>query len=234
MPVAVLITQIALTRQISLSSAYHVTDRYVFPYRCVLATAQGSQCCLMSSLACRYYTEGPASASSPRILSLNDDAWTFKLYERPENVPATFFQPNFDPSSWDKVYLSMLFHGTLNLCGTHNDQEHAFKITASLMSWGPYWHLHYRSLMVICQCMHLPHACLLLGSCMPCKWADLGCMIALKEHEITSWYDHAVMSSDFDSESTIMSCPHAHIPISSDMPCHDPSCPQQHFSVATC
>lgn len=39
----------------------------------------------------------------PRIVSLNDPAWTFKLFDRPEAVPTTFFDEGFRTDGWDKV-----------------------------------------------------------------------------------------------------------------------------------
>ncbi|KAK9808191.1 hypothetical protein WJX73_006921 [Symbiochloris irregularis] len=56
-----------------------------------------------SQNALRYYTEGPGSVKVPRVISLNDPAWTFKLFDRPEAVPTTFFDESFRTEDWDKI-----------------------------------------------------------------------------------------------------------------------------------
>lgn len=40
---------------------------------------------------------------SPRIISLNSDAWRFHLFDRPEAVPAAFSNADFDASQWDQA-----------------------------------------------------------------------------------------------------------------------------------
>ena len=62
--------------------------------------------CAQHMLSCckhRYYTDRPASVEAPRIISLNDEAWTFKLFDRPEHVPKSFFDVEFKPDQWDQV-----------------------------------------------------------------------------------------------------------------------------------
>lgn len=41
--------------------------------------------------------------SSPRILSLNGDAWRFRLFDAPEAVPAGFGGAGFDASGWPRI-----------------------------------------------------------------------------------------------------------------------------------
>ena len=55
--------------------------------------------------ALKYFTEEPRAAPRPRILNLNSDAggWRFKLFDKPERVPAEFWEPSYDDSKWDQV-----------------------------------------------------------------------------------------------------------------------------------
>lgn len=53
--------------------------------------------------ALRYFIKGPDPADNTNILSLNNADWSFHLYDRPENVPESFKDPDFDDGNWGKV-----------------------------------------------------------------------------------------------------------------------------------
>ena len=55
--------------------------------------------------ALRYFTEGPKQASRDRTLSLNSSNgdWSFKLYDKPEDVQQGFWTSGFDDKGWNEV-----------------------------------------------------------------------------------------------------------------------------------
>lgn len=71
--------------------------------------------------ALSYFIDGPDDALQERKISLNSTSgdWKFKLHDKPGDVTAGFWEPEFDDSSWQKV--NNISHTRLNTisCWVH-------------------------------------------------------------------------------------------------------------------
>ncbi|KAL4457400.1 hypothetical protein ABPG75_012265 [Micractinium tetrahymenae] len=55
------------------------------------------------SQAAEHFRLRSGASTSPRLLSLNGDAWRFQLFDRPYAVPPGFSEADFDASAWPQV-----------------------------------------------------------------------------------------------------------------------------------
>ena len=50
-----------------------------------------------------YFIKDPKAADNANLLTLNSSGWSFQLYDRPEDVPKAFSNPDYDDGQWGKV-----------------------------------------------------------------------------------------------------------------------------------
>lgn len=86
-----------------------------------------------------YFIKDPKAADNANLLNLNSSGWNFHLYDRPEDVPRTFSNPDFDDGQWGKVSSSPCFflgrigafqdnRKTLMLCHSRTRYMHCYSV----------------------------------------------------------------------------------------------------------